>query len=368
MNITHATRMIAGATLGLDKDARESLVVAVKGTFQIPTDANKEPVLAAKQVPLVTADEHTGEPGFSAVLYETEYAPIKKRCDVLFNGSAYAPNGRPVERVTVRLAVGPIAKSFDVVGQRTWASTLLGLAQSAITPFTVMPFSYNTAFGGIDKTVADPDKQKSYVPNHVGVGYHDNMNVTAIVGQPMPSTEETGKPITSPRGSYKPMAFGPILRVHPERVKYAGTYDQHWLDNVSPFLPSDFKEEYFQAAPADQQMDYPQGGEVVELTNLTPSGSTRFKLPTIDMPIEFTRRDGSRTELPAVMDTIVIEPDANRFTCVWRTRLPLKRNIFEVLGIVAGRMPPGFYRARANGKKYYHSLRDMVQAAQEDAA
>lgn len=63
---------------------------------------------------------------------------------------------------------------------------------------------------------------------------------------------------------------------------------------------------------------------------------TRFKLPSYDIPIEFSRRDGSRTDQTTVIDTILIEPDLNRFTMVWRTSLPLKRNIFELTGIVAG--------------------------------
>ncbi len=365
MNLINATKMVSGYTLGLDKDARESLVVVVKGTFDIPNKPTDVPKLAAKQVPLVTADVFTGEPGFSSVLYESEYAPRKPRCDVLLNGSAYAPNGKPTPRVTVSLRIGTVNKSFDVVGNRTWNSTLLGLGASPIEPFTVMPFSYDVAFGGIDKTVADPDKQKSYLPNHVGKGYHDNINPTAIVGQPLPNTEDTGKPITSPRGNYKPMAFGSLTRVAPERVKYAGTYDQNWLDNVSPFLPADFKDEYFQSAPADQQMEYPQGGEEVELTNLTRQGFTRFMLPRYDIPIEFTMRNGTRQEVATVVDTLLIEPDLNRFMVIWRASLPLRRNIFEVTGIVAGRMPPAFYRARASGKKYYPSLREMVRAVKE---
>lgn len=365
MNLINATKMVAGYTLGLDKDARETLVVIVKGTFDFPNKPTDVPKLSAKQMPLVTADVFTGEPGFSSVVYESEYAPRKLRCDVLLNGSAYAPNGKPAPRVTVSLRVGTVNKSFDVVGNRTWNSTLLGLGSSPIAPFTVMPFSYDVAFGGIDKTVTDPDKQKSYLPNHVGKGYHDNINPTAIVGQPLPNTEETGKPITSPRGTYKPMAFGSLARVSPERVKYAGTYDQKWLNNVSPFLPSDFQEEYFQSAPVDQQMEYLQGEEEVELTNLTPQGVTRFKLPSYDIPIEFSRRDGSRTDQPTVIDTVLIEPDLNRLTMIWRTSLPLKRNIFEVTGIVAGKMPSAWYKARLLGKDYYPSLGEMVRAARE---
>ena len=112
MELLNATRMVAGYTMGLQPDGRELLVVVVKGTFAIPRDGG-EAKLAGKQVPLVEADVFTGEPGFSAPLYESDYAPRKPRCDVLLNGSAYVPGGRPTERVTVALKVGSWSKSFD---------------------------------------------------------------------------------------------------------------------------------------------------------------------------------------------------------------------------------------------------------------
>ena len=115
MNLLNTTGMTAGFTLGMRPDARESLVVVVKGTFTIPTDGG-EPALQQTQEPLVMADVFTGEPGFSAPIYESDYAPSKPRCDVLLNGSAYAPKGRPVQQVSVAMRVGSVMKAFDVVG------------------------------------------------------------------------------------------------------------------------------------------------------------------------------------------------------------------------------------------------------------
>ena len=89
--------MIAGYTMGMEPSGRELLVVAIKGTYSIPQDGN-EPKLMEELVPLVDADVYTGDPGFSAPLYEVDYAPHKLRCDVLLNGSAYAPNGRPAKK------------------------------------------------------------------------------------------------------------------------------------------------------------------------------------------------------------------------------------------------------------------------------
>jgi hypothetical protein len=365
MNLINATGMAAGYTLGLDKDGRESLVVVVKGTFLIPKNPYDEPALAPEQAPLVTADTFTGEPGLSAPVYETDYAPRKPRCDVLLNGSAYAPGGRPTDRVTVSLRVGSVHKSFDVVGNRVWQAGALTLGVSKPDPFVKMPFSYDTAFGGIDKAKGDPSTFRAYLPNHCGVGWHEYLDTKFLDKTPLPNTEETGRPVTNPKGTYRPMAFGPTGRQLPDRAKWAGTYDQKWVDEVSPFLPKDFDERYFQAAPPDQQTDHLVGAEEVELVNLTPHGRTTFKIPKRAVPVEFSLRSGGRRESKSTIDTLTIEPDLGRFSMVWRTSLPLRRNIFEVVEIVAGRMSTGWYRARATGKTYYRSMRGIDSAKSE---
>jgi len=103
MELLNATKTPAAYTQSIDKSGRESLVVA-KGTFTIPQDGF-QPILAQQQQPIVEADEFTGEAGFSATLYESDFAPFKPRCDVLLNASAYAPNGRPVARMNVGFSV-----------------------------------------------------------------------------------------------------------------------------------------------------------------------------------------------------------------------------------------------------------------------
>lgn len=363
MELINATGMQAGYTMGMQPDGRELLVVVVKGTFTIPKDG-REPRLAAEQVPLVEADVFTSEPGFSAPLYESDYAPRKPRCDVVLNGSAYAPGGKPTTRMTVSLRVGSITKSFDVVGNRTWKSGVLLVGSSKPEPFTVMPISYDNAFGGVDRSQENPAKHRWYPTNHAGVGYHEYLDPEFIDGKPLPNTEETGHPVTTPRGKYKPMAFGPIARAWEPRPKYAGTYDQNWLDNVFPFLPSDFMQDYYQAAPAEQQVPYPKGGEEVALLNLTGEGRTFFSLPRVDVPVEFNGTTLSETK-EAACDTVILEPDQKRLLLVWRISWTLKRNLFEVHQVVVGRMSRGWYRARETYKPYYASLAELSKLREE---
>ena len=366
MELLNATGMPAGYTLGMQPDGRELLVVAIKGSFTIPQNG-EAPRLAAEQVPLFEADVFTGEPGFSAPLYESDFAPHKPRCDVLLNGSAYAPGGKPVRRVRVFLQVGSTSKSFDVVGNRVWKKRLFSVRASKPEPFTVLPISYNNAFGGVDNTHKQEKKHRAYFTNPVGMGFHSNRKAKFVQNQPLPNAEEPGKRIKKPHGRYNPMALGPIGRSWPPRPKYAGTYDDNWLENVFPFLPTDFDDAYYQSAPIDQQIDYLRGGEEIVLSNLTPQGHTRFHIPQIIIPVVFFLKNGETYKTHGIADTLVLKPDAGHFMVTWRASLPLKKNMFEVIQVLTGEMSRGWWRARESGKTYYRSLEELIREKRQEA-
>lgn len=368
MELINATKMQAGYTMGMAPDGRESLVVVVKGTFRFPEKGSKEPVLAEEQVPLVMADTFAGEPGLSAPIYESDFAPRKPKCDVLLNGSCYPPGGKPASKVMVSLRVGSFAKSFNVVGTRTWKKRWFFVTSTKSVPFTRMPITYDKAFGGEDRSHKDPARHKTFTSNPVGLGFHDQLTAEYLNGTTLPNTEEVGNPVKHPKKHYRSMAFGPIGRNWRPRPSFAGTYDEAWLENGFPFLPADFQEAYYQAAPTDQQIEYLRGNEEVELINLTPAGKTRFRLPVTPMPVVFFPRDGEKKETEAVIDTFIIEPDRERFMLVWRSSLPLRKNIFDVVQVVAGVMPKGWYRARELGKTYYRSLGELVAAKMQERA
>src|SRR4029453_315213 len=103
------------------------------------------------------------------------------------------------------------------------------------------------------------------------------------------------------------MAFGPLGKHWEPRYKYAGTYDQQWLDDVFPFLPADFDEQYYQAAPLVQQLPPPTGQQEVTLLNTTRDGRRDFVLPHFEAPIHIFPRKGQREDLTARVDTIMIE-------------------------------------------------------------
>jgi hypothetical protein len=344
MELINATRMTVGYTMGLEPSGRELLVVAIKGTFKLPAPGDANVGLADEQLPLVMADTFFGEPGLSAPRMEIDYAPRKHACDVLLVGSAHSPGGRPASRVQVGMKVGPLVKSFNAVGNRHWQVTALTLNVSDIEPFVQMPIDYGHAFGGVDNSTEG--KESAYMRNPAGRGYARTTKTSWLDGRPLPNTEALNEQVSDPGGDYTPASFGVIGRHWQPRIGYAGTYDDAWLADHFPFLPPDFDERYFQAAPADQQLPIPKAPLEVALLNLTPDGRRSFMLPYFEAPVHVFPKNGEREDHIAQLDTIVFEPDAERFTMTWRLTRPLKRNMFEIAQVLVGRKGREWWQQR----------------------
>ena len=109
-------------------------------------------------------------------------------------------------------------------------------------------------------------------------------------------------------------------------------------------------------------MSYPQGGEEVVLTNLTPDGVTRFRLPKLNVPVVVVPAADREQEVETRIDTMLIEPDKRRFMLTWRATLPMKRSCFDIQQAIVGEDLRSVRRARgAGGKKRYADLDEMIR-------
>ncbi|RWE57133.1 DUF2169 domain-containing protein [Mesorhizobium sp.] len=339
-------------TMGMDKAGHEWIVVVVKGTFDFPATPGGLVQKSAEQVPLIMADTHTGAPGYSATLWETDFAFRKPRCDIVANGFAYAPGGRPAERMPVGIKVGNWSKLFEVVGTREWRTIGPVFTATAPQPFLRMPISYDVAWGGVDRLDPEDKLPASYKYNPVGTGWSRTKNQRLIPGLRLPNTQAVGEEVRSPFGDYKPMSFGPMGRGWPGRIEYGGTYDDNWVANIFPFLPPDFDERYFQMAPPDQQIDHLKGGEEVQLVNLTPEGQVSFRMPSTALPITLFKGRQKAYEANICPDTFLLDPEKRRFSLVWRMSQRIQRTIIDFSECWVGPPTPAMLRARSKGKSY----------------
>ena len=144
-------------------------------------------------------------------------------------------------------------------------------------------------------------------------------------------------------------------------------------------MPDDFDERFYQSAPEDQQIDYPQGGEEVVLLNLMPQHAhMRFVLPRLNkMPVRVLMSDFTVAQPEAVADTLFLEPDLARLTAVWRASVPIKRRIQDVKTIAIAGICKSWWEAKIVGHNAcanctkQHSTQEAPpndEECQEDAA
>lgn len=311
-----------------------------------------ETQIAAIQVPLTVADDHYSEPGVSSVRYESDFVPYKPICDVIVNGSAHSPSGRRAGFVDVTFEFGSIRKTVRVFGDRVWRSSATGPPKpSSPEPFVRIPLVWERAFGGSDLSDPDPGKHAWEMRNPIGCGFFSRSNSKSIIGFHVPNIEDPRDLIGSWVHRPAPQGFGFIGHCWQQRARYAGTFDQTWLQERFPFLPDDFDDRYFQSAPPDQTIPYPAGGESVRLINFTADGIMEFRVPKQRVPVVVPFPDGEESR-DAILDTIVIEPDARRVILIRRTSFPCRCKPTDVDEIRVGEPTPAWLRAEASSKAF----------------
>jgi len=185
----------------------------------------------------------------------------KHNAEIVVSGKAYAPDGKPVEAMCVRLQVGSIDKQLRVVGDREWHSGPMSmLCIDPPKPFTSMPMGYERAFGGVEHPL-----------NPIGRGYAPNLSLLRTQRGPMPNIEYAAQPVCSTRAALTPANFGPMSLMHSPRRQACGSFDQKWLSNDFPGLPDDFEWSVYNLAPDDQQLSEKfQGNEHYRLEGMHP--------------------------------------------------------------------------------------------------
>lgn len=336
MELMNRSGLALAASPALDKEGREHLVVVAKATYAIDWDSGTT-ALKEHGRPIVYSDEHIGEPGLSAPVYEADTALRKPRCDVLLDATAHSPDGRPVTELEVAASIGDWKKGLLVVGDRVWLRGALGVTATPPQPFTSMRIHYGRAFGGPE--------------NPVGVGHSDDPDAAASSHARLPNIEDPASRVTAPNQPARPASFGPIGRHWEPRRRFGGTYDARWREEVAPLLPEDFDDRFFQSAPPDQQIDPPRGGELVRLLHLVPGRAlASFALPAPALSLKVLLASRHTRELAPAVDTLFIEPDAARLTYVYRAALPLgRRGIFGVAVVGAGPVCEKWWAYRAYG-------------------
>ncbi len=359
MELAVASKYLKAAlTAAQDKTGQEYLLIVVKGCWNLLPDGAPGQALArpAPADPPAHADRFAGQAGLSAPIYESDFALFKPRCDVLFDAQAHAPAGAPVTEMGAGFKLGALEKVIHVSGPARWYWQDEAWQQTPAQAFQSLPLRYDYAFGGAWRA-PESEEEQSFLLNPVGMGFSHPQalgvlpDVLGAHGASRPCLRPWGRAAPSdPYQAQQPCALSPLARHWQPRQAYAGTYDEAWQTEVFPFLPEDYDDRFAQAAPEDQQIDYPQGGEAVSLFNLVPGmPQLHFRLPRFDrLPVRVLLKNYQVEQLQAVVDTLFFEPDKMRFSAVWRCRLPLP-SLHAVRSVVIGNVCKNWWQAKSTG-------------------
>lgn len=240
----------------------------------------------------------------------SDLVPFKRHVDVFVTGHVYAPNSRPVDALDVRLGVGTLRKTLRVEGDRVW---LPEGKLSAALPFLKIPLRWERAAGGPGTTNPagiPPEGQidargKKHTPNFFA---------------PNAVLDQLGQVVA-------PVGFGPIAPHWPERQaklhEHAPTWSHDAWTNAA--LPTDIDAGYFNAAPADQQIDTLTFPLHIDLEGLH---SKQARLSTVLEEVvpyaKVRRQEGSEQDIRLRCDTVAIDTDNGTCSLVWRGLIALR--------------------------------------------
>ena len=355
------------------------------------TDMGMVPRLLAPQdqLPLCEADQFLGQANEASTAQESDFAPYKPKCDVLLvNATAHSPTGQPMQRWPVGFRFGTIEKRFHVTGPRRYTRSVGTLGTLQLTdpePAKHVPLRYELAFGGPNivrqerllQACADgeigslTDQQRAqarkahedlpafFFANPIGCGRlpdataDANIDVDAALGtsagdrpqsvslRPAPQIEAFERPYDGQR-DYPVIGVGPVGRWWTPRVALAGTHDERWKQTQWPKSPRDHDYRYWNCAPEDQQIDYPQGGEDIVLVHFTSAehhpGPYRFLLPRQDLQLLVRLHVGVLMFAPMNIDTVILDMATGILSIVRRAVVSGKTGVRR---LELGTWPPG---------------------------
>lgn len=338
-------------------------------------------------ISLCMADEFYDVPNTSSILQESDIIPFKPKCDVLVQGHAYA--SKPCQGFKASIALyrqddeklgSPLteilSKEIWLTGSRQWqhtgSRTHIDFSQftsdytlTAVTPTQKVPLRYEYALGGshqvapdksIDKN-KDGDKPEQYhevcYRNPIGRGWFENSYFNKLKEYKQDLPEFYPAPQIMPKGviyetplitkqqgamtafemaklDYQgaPAGLGALHRSWAPRLAKAGTYDEAWLENRHPNLPKDFDFNYWNCAPEDQQIDYPDltKPHTLLVSNLMKGGGQQSILLPRHRAFVLASIDYEHQVMPMSLDTLIFNTDKMTLKLVWRLFLPTALN------------------------------------------
>ena len=319
LKLTNTTPFVADYAIFADANGVDTLYVMVKGTFECDGKLS----LAAKQQPLVKADEYLDDPANSSLLSASDFHIGKNRSDIIVTGNAVASGLEPVQEMDVRVKVAGLGKSLRIFGDRNWQAGVM----TAPVPFTTMPIIYERAFGA-DGAIWSQEEYEPANKNPAGVGFVATGHAPDNI--PLPNIEDPEALIESPNDCPSPVGLGIVAPHWKPRRYLAGTYDDTWQTHRAPYLPEDFSPDYFNCASTGLVYDgFLKGGEPIWVDGMHEHGPWQAVVPQVSLQLQVSierQQNASGFNL----ETLSLEPNKKCLSAVWRASMPVTKKALKI--------------------------------------
>jgi hypothetical protein len=153
-----------------------------------------------------------------------------------------------------------------------------------------------------------------------------------VVEHPDSAIDTAGMSSVAARYGAVPAGLGVVGRAWTPRLQLAGTYDEAWRNTRWPYHPIDHDFRYWNCAPADQQIEWPAPGLILELANLAAPGQTRAgflrtRLPGHRALVALRFTSGVIVPVEMKLDTLLIDTEEMRVSATWRAVFPLEPTV-----------------------------------------
>jgi len=328
LQLQNNTEFTPAFSIFANEQCVDCLYIVVRATFELGSTL----ILAEEQLPPQQEMVYWGDPLNSSIKYAGDYHTPKPSTDVVLIGNGWSPDGNDVEQFDVSLSVAEKHKVLRLFGDRFWNKGKI----TAPMPFQSMPIVYELAYGGAHIIEGEDTEILVDERNPVGLGFRGKRSESDMNGLSLPNIEDPSQLILNIGDESSPVGFGYISPAWVPRKAYAGTYDDAWHKTRAPYLPEDYNPSFMNSAHPDFIFDrYLAGGEDVYLHNLHPQGPINFKIP--EYLLECQVMFQSRIERPQVnLETVLIEPDEERVSLVWRAEVPCDKEALAIHQIKIG--------------------------------
>lgn len=243
--------------------------------------------------------------------------------EFVVSGSAFAPDGVPVQTITTSVRLGAVTKRLSAVGERHIEDGV----PTQPRPFVEMPMGWDRSYGGKKYALNPLGRGIDEAPIQ-GVGFRVALpNVVLPAGAPRPPSPE-------------PVNYGPLDLGWPQRQRLAGTHDQKWLEEDFPGFARDTDWRVFMAASPDQRFPgFLRGDEDYAIANMHPKEpEITGRLPGI-LPRILIQRGGAGglEDIPLSLTTVWFFPTQKRLVMIHhgRTRV-MEEDARDVTRVVLG--------------------------------